>query len=322
MARTVDTPIKLPRQWSAGGAEIKHTAPSADHGLLHVAKSQNSLWDQHRGQLVNDHEADSEASILSASAANNLRYRVPLIGSATVAESAVVGMWAYGNGGLGAAFVTVSDGTNSATLAAPTGSTGTVFAATNTMTLVSGAENADLTWTYTSGTVGVVVGTFAYYVRNRTTLPTAGSLQYYAGTTFGPQESSLYADNMPVTSAMGYALRDNAAELYSRVGPAIGCSWGASPLPASSSNGFVAPVPENVTTLRLFVDGIRVTTGGYSVTTPVEVKTGSFGVSRAFTSAIDLDVSGLSSAEVEISGTGDASTFGVSGYWMARSLPA
>lgn len=321
MARTVDTPIILPRQWAAGGAEIIHASQSSDFGLQYVARAQNTMFDQHRSNLVSDHEADSEATILAATAANNLRYRVKTEWFQSTTETITVGMYAFGNGGAGAGVVTVSDGTNSTTLAAPTGSASTVFAATSTMTIVTSGSNADLTWTYTSGTVGAVVGTFAYWNRTRATLPTAGSSQYYTGTTFCPQDDSLYADNFPVTSAMGFALRDNADHLYTRTGQAVSCSWGNSALGSSSPVGFVRPVPENVTTLRLFVDGVRVTTGGYQIDTQREQKTGSFTATRAFTSAVDLDVEDLGIVEVQLVATGDGSTYGLSGYWLDRSLP-
>jgi hypothetical protein len=319
MARTVDTTMALPRQIIAPGAEIVHQNPASNGGLLYVARSLNTLYDQHRGVLVNDGEWDSESSILGSGSSDNLRYRVRLWGSGSQTETCTVGAYMYGNGGVGSTSIQVSDGTNTATITGSTGSTGTVFTRTNTMTIIDNAEYADLTFTDTGTATGVVVGAFAYYQRNRSTLP-ASTAQYYTGTTFCPQDDALFADNFPLTSAVAYTLRDNVAEMYGRTGQALSSSWGT--VPGGSEVGTMLSVPEGVDTLKLYLDGDYSSgSGGYSVTTELATYTGSFTASRAFTSAISVDVTGLDVVTLSMSGTTNGRLYGASAYWDTRSLP-
>lgn len=328
MALTVPTTIKVPRQICAPGAEIVWTNPADDAGLYHLGLLHNTLYDQHRGALVVDSQWNSESTIIGTGTSDNLRYRCRLWGSGSLTETIVVGVRAYGNGGAGAGTITVSDGTNSTTINAPTGSTGTIFAATSTMTVIDNAEYADLSFTYSTATWGTVVAVFAYYQRARSSLPST-TAQYYTGTTFCPANTSIMADNFPVTSAFAYQLRDNTVELYARTGQAVSGSWGYSPVTSSSSVGFAVPVPEGVTAMKLYIDGYYVVgasgVGGYTVTTTNETFSGSFGTSRAWTT-VTMDVTGLGLVEVEVtptdSGGGSLGKIaGISAYWGTRALP-
>jgi hypothetical protein len=334
MARTVDSPIKLPGTWAAPGVWIANstgtTGETAQAGTEYIGRALNTLWEQHRGQLVSDYNPD--AILPTDNTTLTARYRVPVWGRGSLTETAKVYVYVTNQ--------SASDTARSTTVTV--GSVGTLSNVSRTFTDTGGAliegwfeltsgtlsvedtddvDDIQMVMTTGANPAGVTVyGLAIVYNRTRTTLDAlAAGAEFYTGTSFAPLDTAIMGDNQQLGPGLVMQLHENIRELYRRTGPAL-----TSAFPNDITTETDPPhvwrlrVPETVRTLHLQLYG---DTNGYSIRHRGTITQYTLPASSAWVSH-ELNVAGLTTTDIRITVTAPSGggIEAISAYWGERQI--
>jgi hypothetical protein len=317
---TVDRPIELPSHQAYSGSEIVDD-DGRNGGFITLVRSHNSLYDQHRSVLLM--QSTPLATPILAASSDTTYYKVPAWGQGNLTETATVRLYVTEGGTPpGATTIVVTQGANTATFTMTGASTTHWVTTASALTVDDNAAELDIA-VVRSGPGSLQLHAIVIeYVRARTSLPAlaAGGKQY-ASTGFCPLDvTNLAAGERPVTPALLYQLHEGGKYLFERVGICVCDSWrSADYYDTGDTLVMRKQVPYGVATLRVYLRGQNC---GWAVTTSKDSASGTFGGSHAWTSAQDLDVSGLADETITLvlSGTSGGLS-AVSMLWKGRALP-
>jgi hypothetical protein len=279
MARTVDIPINPPLPQARAQSEVIDTNGAG--GILRVADTINTLYEQKRGTLVSD--SDPDGILRSANTTSYARYRAKKMGFGGIQEYVTAEVY-YRLEGSGT--LTTIVGVGSTILTLPTITTaGSGWHSVSGVLAVAedtGTEYVDVVMKHTTATgwsTAIIESLSVYYNREKTTLDAVTATEEgYINTGFIPLDSAASVGEAPVSAGRLQHAHDDMIHLIEhRTGQAISVSGISNLLSTSITDLGAMPFQTDIgvpyfssgsATLRLYIlsDGVGGAGGTHNFT--------------------------------------------------------
>jgi len=234
MGRTVTSPIDLPRD-SAFAKAVVTDLDGLGGGLQLVGGALNTLYEEHRGPLINDYNV----SAILANTSDVAYYRVKVQGGSSLTDEKGEVAFHVTATGFGGLTVTMTIGGDTASYTTAAAVDGWYGATTGQIDLPDDAEYMDVSVQITASTFSTyeVKGIHLRYARDKAALTAAPAAQYgYTGSGVVPIEMTQLDGEKPCSTARLHDMHAMAIRLYEeRNGTFVASAFPADPKTGSST---------------------------------------------------------------------------------------